>query len=324
MNGHTTSCRVRATSYATSSSYDLWTQVYSRSLPHTMNSFSMPDARQAPFWYMTGAFRIAISVIVLLTHTTQRWRYHKGRGGWNPTYAFVNIFSLYFILDGAWYLFWGSWRIHLLNAPEGPAVLLTGVASMAPYLVVLLYGRQKLFKVMARRFEKKRRGLDGALIAELMNDTAIECGAEWWIHHGNNLLDEYPDPVDHRANWTRAVVVEVQRTEYAINLNVEQKKLDVGNTNGNDGGSAPPQQGGGGWFVSSVRRLRSIEGTRSRRNVLGGGVFAVPTHFLRLPIRLPRRRPHGNGFPCPTHLSKTPWIFSTRHTTSFALWMVDT
>ena len=195
---------------------------------------------------------------------------------------------------------------------------------MAPYLVVLLYGRQKLFKVMARRFEKKRRGLDGALIAELMNDTAIECGAEWWIHHGNNLLDEYPDPVDHRANWTRAVVVEVQRTEYAINLNVEQKKLDVGNTNGNDGGSAPPQQGGGGWFVSSVRRLRSIEGTRSRRNVLGGGVFAVPTHFLRLPIRLPRRRPHGNGFPCPTHLSKTPWIFSTRHTTSFALWMVDT
>ena len=218
------------------------------------------------FWYISGALRAGISAIVLLTHTTQRWRYHSGRGGWNATLALYNILYIYFILDGAWYLFLGSWRIHLLNAPNGPAVLLTGAASMAPYLAVLSYGHQKLFKVMARRFEKKRRGLDSALIAELMNDPAIECGAEWWIHHGNNLIDEYPDPVDHRANWTRAVIVEVQRNEYAINLNVEQKKLDVGNTNGNDGA----QQGGGGGFVSGVRRLRSITGTRSRRNVVGG------------------------------------------------------
>jgi hypothetical protein len=31
-----------------------------------------------------------------------------------------------------------------------------------------------------------------------MDDAAIECSAEWWIHHGKNHARQYPDPFDHR------------------------------------------------------------------------------------------------------------------------------
>ena len=294
-------------------------------------STRMPDAQQAVFWYISGAIRFGVSTIILLTHLTQRCRYHRGRGGWNATLALYNILYLFFILEGAWYLFWGAWRTHVLNAPDGPAVLLVGALSVVPYVAALVYGRQKLFQIMAQRFEQKRRGLDSALIAELMNDTVIECGVEWWVHHGNNLVDKYPDPVDHRANWTRARIVEVQRTKYAINLNVEQERLIFGN------GSEDTSPGGGdsvgtGSMVgvrklSTGRSSGSGAGARSLRSVMGGirrmktlahttSNKVAPAHVLATAEGTRSRASSGNtNSPAARHPNKwlplPEWVFST-------------
>ena len=198
---------------------------------------STPDVHQAPFWLMTGAFRFMISTIVLLVHTIQRWRFDGGRGGgWNPTHRFINIIYLFHLLDGPLFMFYGTWRLLVLDDPAGPAMIVAGVAMAAPYLLALCYGRDKLFKVMARRFEKDRRGIDSALIAELMDDTARRCGTDWWIHHGKCLVDDYPDPLDHRRNWTRAVIFKIESDRFAIDTSAEQLRLDATRTNDGDGG----------------------------------------------------------------------------------------
>ena len=196
-------------------------------------SHSAPDANQAIFFYMQGAVRAMSSIVVLITFITMRWRFVKGRGGWNPTLSFFNCTYIYFILDGISNLFTGSWRIAVLPRPaEAPAILILGVLTIAPILCVLLYGREKLFQIMARRFEDKRRKFDSAVIAQLMDNTEIRVGQEWWVHHAKNLVDEYPDIVDHRRNWTRGIVAQVhnhvRRKRCAVDVAVEQLSLDIG------------------------------------------------------------------------------------------------
>ena len=182
---------------------------------------------------MQGAARAISSIAVLITFIPMRWRFVKGRGGWNSTLAFSNCTYIYFIVEGVSYLFFGSWRIAILPHPaEAPAILALGVVSIGPFLGVLLYGRQKLFQVMARWFEDKRRKFDSAVIAQLMDNTEIRVGQDWWIHHGNNLADEFPGTFDHRRNWTRGIIVRVEGGRYAVDVAVEQLPLDIGKRHG--------------------------------------------------------------------------------------------
>ena len=164
---------------------------------------------------------------MLIAFISMRWRFFKGRGGWNPTLSFFNCTSIFAILEGISRLFIGSWRIVVLPRPaEAPAILVIGVLEIAPFLAIFLYGRQKLFHVMARRFEDKRRKFDSAVIAELMDNTDIRVGQEWWVHHGKNLADEYPGVFDHRRNWNRGFIVKVEAGRYAVDVAVEQLPLD--------------------------------------------------------------------------------------------------
>jgi len=222
---------------------------------------------------------------VLLVYTTQRWRFHKGRGGWNPTLAFINVVYFYFISFGVSTIYQGGIISAVLGDVRlGIAGCVQGACCAAPYIAALLYGQQRLFKVMARKFEDKRRGLDSAVIAELMNDPALRVGADWWTHHGNNLTDEYPGLFDHRRNWTRAVIVEIETVDdkharrsggggfmarknktlrFSVNPNVAQRPLGVGITQsmddggvgGGGGGSGGGGGGGGGGTSFSSRRL---------------------------------------------------------------------
>ena len=183
---------------------------------------------------MSGAVRAMSSIAVLIAFFPMRWRFVKGpfvkgRGGWNPTLAFFNCTYIYFILVGISFLFIGSWRISVLPRPaEAPAILINGVLTIAPFLSILLYGREKLFQVMARRFEDKRRKFDSAVIAQLMDNTDIRVGQEWWVHHGKNLVDEYRGVFDHRRNWTRGIIVKVEGGRFAVDVAVEQLPLDIG------------------------------------------------------------------------------------------------
>jgi hypothetical protein len=196
-------------------------------------SQSAPDARQAIFWYIQGAARAISSIAVLITFIPMRWRFLKGRGGWNSTLAFFNCTYIFFMLEGVSYLFFGSWRIAILPHPaEAPAMLFLGVLIIAPFLSVILYGRETLFQVMARRFEDKRRKFDSAVIAQLMDNTNIRVGQDWWIHHGKDLADEYPGIFDHRRNWTRGIIVRVEGDRYAVDVAVEQLPLDIGKRHG--------------------------------------------------------------------------------------------
>ena len=136
---------------------------------------------------------------------------------------------------------------------EAPSLLVLGVLSIAPFLAILLYGRQKLFQVMARRFEDKRRKFDSAVIAQLMDNTEIRVGQEWWVHHAKNLVDEYPDIVDHRRNWTRGIVAQVhnhvRRKRFAVDVAVEQLSLDIGKQKkSGDTGDGSRGEGTGSFF----------------------------------------------------------------------------
>ena len=205
------------------------------------------DPRFVIYLYIQSAWEFAKGVLVLLVYTTQRWRFHNGRGGWIPTLAFNHVVYFYYISEGVDYIYRGCIFIAVLgDINMGIAQCMGFVVETAPYIAALLYGRKRLFKVVARKFEDKRRGLDSAVIAELMNDPALRVGADWWIHHGKNRAKEYPDLFDHRRNWIRAVIVEIEtnRTRsssvggfmttkkkslrFSINSNVVQQRLGVG------------------------------------------------------------------------------------------------
>ena len=234
--------------------------------------------------YIMGACALAKAVVMLLLFTTQRWRFHKGRGGWNPTLMYINFLYIYFIYFGVSYISQGCMRIAVLGASGGYirlgiACCVFGAITSAPYIIALLYGRQKLFKVMARKFEDKRRGLDGAVIAELMNDPALRRGADWWIHHGNNLADEYPDLFDHRRNWTRAVIVKIEDKRYSIDPNVVQQWLGFGSAQSGDARFASFARGGGRGGKSSSGGKRSFFGGGTRSGV-ASWQSVIPTSFF--------------------------------------------
>ena len=237
---------------------------------------------------MQGAARAISSIAVLITFIPMRWRFVKGRGGWNSTLAFSNCTYIYFIVEGVSYLFFGSWRIAILPHPaEAPAILALGVVSIGPFLGVLLYGRQKLFQVMARRFEDKRRKFDSAVIAQLMDNTEIRVGQDWWIHHGNNLADEFPGTFDHRRNWTRGIIVRVEGGRYAVDVAVEQLPLNPG-----EGGGRSFFGGGGSSKSSFFGGGRSFFGRRRDAPALSGG--GSGSLFVRREIA-PGRTLNGGG-----------------------------
>jgi hypothetical protein len=211
------------------------------------------------------------SIAVLIAFIPMRWRFVKGRGGWNPTLSFFTCTYIFFILDGVSFLFNGSWRLTVLPRPaEAPAIILLGVLIIAPFLSVILYGREKLFQVMARRFEDKRRNFDSAVIAQLMDNTDIRVGQEWWIHHGKNLADEYPGDFDHRRNWTRGIIVNIEGGRFAVDVAVEQLPLDIGKLqksgNTGHGRRRGSQRGGTGSFFG-----RRSSTTPHTVDVGGGG-----------------------------------------------------
>ena len=241
------------------------------------------DPRVVPHLYILGACNFTYAMAVFSLYITQRWRFHKGRGGWNPTLMQINVLYIYFISLGVNFMYQGYILIAVLGDIRlGIAMCVGGCSSAAPYIIALLYGRQKLFKVMARKFEDKRRGLDSAVIAELMNDPALRCGADWWTHHGKNLAGEYPDPFDHRRNWVRAVIVEIETVDdtltgrgggfmarknktlrFSVNSNVVQRPLGAGFARGGatargGGGGSFVGGGGGGSFFKGGRRRSSI------------------------------------------------------------------
>ena len=217
------------------------------------------------------------SIAVLIAFIPMRWRFVKGRGGWNPTLSFFTCTYIFFILDGVSFLFNGSWRLTVLPRPaEAPAIILLGVLIIAPFLSVILYGREKLFQVMARRFEDKRRKFDSAVIAQLMDNTDIRVGQEWWVHHGKKLVDEYPGVFDHRRNWTRGIIVKVEGGRFAVNVAVEQVPLDIGKLqNCGDTGHGRQRASIFGRQRASIfgRQRASIIGRPARAHGGGGGSF---------------------------------------------------
>ena len=232
--------------------------------------------------FIRSALEFARVVVVLLLYITQRWRFYKGRGGgWNPTLTFINVVYFYFISYGVGKLYKGCMHIAVLGDTNvGIADCVLGVINAAPYIVALLYGRHRLFKVMARRFEDKRRGLDSAIIAvRLVDFTTLRRGADWWIHHGNNLADEYPDLFDHRRNWTRAVIVKIEDKRYSIDPNVVQQWLGFGSAQSGDARFASFARGGGRGGKSSSGGKRSFFGGGTRSGV-ASWQSVIPTSFF--------------------------------------------
>ena len=115
-------------------------------------------------------------------------------------------------------LFRGIWRSVIFHFDDGLAFVINGTLWMGPPLIVVALGRERIFGFIARRFDRKRATLDGAVIASILDKTQIAVGQSWWIHHGKNN----PAFHDHRANWQEGNVVAVSQKQFGVVTSVEE------------------------------------------------------------------------------------------------------
>lgn len=98
-----------------------------------------------------------------------------------------------------------------------------------PPVFVIAVGREKTFKFILRRFDRRHAEMDGAFMAELLTDRDVVKGMIWWIHHGANYETE--DPFDPSRNWTKGRVVEVAEEAFLVDTAVtETPKLSLART----------------------------------------------------------------------------------------------
>ena len=82
-------------------------------------------------------------------------------------------------------------------------MLQMGLLYLCPLAVVLVVGRERMFRLVARRFEgsKSRMQQDGAFIASLLESHQVALGQLWFVHREEGEKDLSYDPRDHRHHW---------------------------------------------------------------------------------------------------------------------------
>ena len=89
----------------------------------------------------------------------------------------------------------------LTHQPQSPAPLLTLTLTLAPTLgfvvaippiITFFWGRNHVFKYMARKFDAENAENDGAFVAELLATATASVGEPWWIMR-KEPLDSLPE-----------------------------------------------------------------------------------------------------------------------------------
>eukprot|EP00929_Paragymnodinium_shiwhaense_P080721 TRINITY_DN4210_c1_g4_i1.p1 TRINITY_DN4210_c1_g4~~TRINITY_DN4210_c1_g4_i1.p1 ORF type:complete len:988 (-),score=43.83 TRINITY_DN4210_c1_g4_i1:395-3358(-) len=172
---------------------------------------------------IAAGFGFVFTTFVLACHILRWWCIArgavKGHVGSSPTLALYTcvyishlLWGLHGIAEGGFRFFGCSANAmspdHRLVSPAGSVA--KGIASIAPVLVLLGWGRRRLFNLMSRRFDRDpaRARRDGAFLATLLDSASRVCiGDTFWVHHG---LDDSCFPMfDPQRNWERGVIAAI-------------------------------------------------------------------------------------------------------------------
>ena len=85
------------------------------------------------------------------------------------------------------------------------------VCGLSQLSVTLAIGfkRSSLFGWIERWFEEQQRYNDGAYIAALLDSSVIKRGDTYWIHRGEGNSNLIYSKFDHRRDWDKGTVVDI-------------------------------------------------------------------------------------------------------------------
>ena len=139
-----------------------------------------------------------------------------------PTLAlYVGMYAFYF-LHGVQLLFLGSVMIYFGGAAGYPTIA-EGVFQVLPAATVAVLGRNRIFGIMMRYFDRSRAKLDGAVMAGLLDRMLLTEGMNWWVPREQPAAASvYPDKFDPRRNWRRGTIVMIKDGQMSVRLDLEK------------------------------------------------------------------------------------------------------
>ena len=124
--------------------------------------------------------------------------------------ALLLVFGIFYLVDAIYETaVW--WR--------NPFVLnryLMGCFLTSPAFVVVMIGREKIYKLIARSLDKVRRKQDGAFLAVLLNHAEIEPGDVYYYERADGQPNELFAESDPRYRFKAAGVLDVTDFELLI------------------------------------------------------------------------------------------------------------
>lgn len=137
-----------------------------------------------------------------------------------PTVAFyMAIYWLQFSIGATSVIFSFYLRKDPISQNTATIMFFAGISFCIPVCMVFCFGRNRIFKLVARRFERDWAELDGAIMVELLDSVAVEVGMTWWIHDGRDDRRFAQD--DPRRNWQRGVVSKVTVEDFIVEYHRE-------------------------------------------------------------------------------------------------------
>jgi hypothetical protein len=182
---------------------------------------SVPDAKQAPFWYASGALLLVASLWMVAAYLRQRIGFvcSDGEFGGSSTASFYSALYFSLVSFGLETVCRGIWRLSAFACQDGVPLIFTGLVWLTPPVVLFVLGKDFMFGLLSRRFDRNRGEMDGAVIASILDKTPIHVGMPWWRHHGLNInAARFADPSDHRRNWARGKVVCVKSDVFGVTV----------------------------------------------------------------------------------------------------------
>lgn len=173
----------------------------------------------AAWWVVVGYVFVGENAFcVFLYYMWQRYKREEHGGTklfYAAIYGFTGLCSSTLILEGI-----------EITATKGDYALSynrlslqVGAAAAIPLITLLLIGRERVFTIAARQFDRKRSGQDGAFMADLydMPDTHyLIKGKEYWVRRKNNEKNKTVNRSDPLYSWMKGTIIEISENEFVV------------------------------------------------------------------------------------------------------------
>lgn len=192
---------------------------------------TMPNGIDYSLMYMVAGWTLLFGTFVaIIAWFLQRLLFAatEGESGSCPTVALCYfIYSLLFVLGA---MFLGCFilismdqvlknRLRRDYSRFYEMILLMACVCLGGPALIMLLGRDFVFLILSRRFEKEHAVSDGAFMAELLDGRGqghLRVRRTWYVHHGRDD-PSYP-ALDYRRNWSQGKIRSVTRDIFIVAL----------------------------------------------------------------------------------------------------------